>query len=338
MPQLDGLRALAIASVMLAHFEFRFLASVPLRLGVDLFFVLSGFLITRILLRGEPTPGFIGGFYIRRALRLFPLYYLALAVILIFSADTRAGWPYFTFYAANFWVTITQRWGDAAHFWSLAVEEQFYLIWPFVVLFVSRRVLTRICVCLLIASPLFRMAAGMWLRDGFADVLLPGSLDGLACGALLATTKFAATPRWNLAISSASIAATGFAVLYCGFLIVTCALPLFCVLVMGASVGFGDAWGKLLSLPFVRYVGRISYGLYVIHFPVTVFLLPLISLRHSIASAICAAVTFGLAALSWHFLENPINERRDRIVAPLFGGPHSIQPAYRYSLPDQERA
>jgi peptidoglycan/LPS O-acetylase OafA/YrhL len=237
---------------MLAHFEFRFLASVPLRLGVDLFFVLSGFLITRILLRGEPTPGFIGGFYIRRALRLFPLYYLALAVILIFSADTRAGWPYFTFYAANFWVTITQRWGDAAHFWSLAVEEQFYLIWPFVVLFVSRRVLTRICVCLLIASPLFRMAAGMWLRDGFADVLLPGSLDGLACGALLATTKFAATPRWNLAISSASIAATGFAVLYCGFLIVTCALPLFCVLVMGASVGFGDAWGKLLSLPFVR--------------------------------------------------------------------------------------
>lgn len=155
--QLDGLRALAIAGVMLFHSEFAFLErTVPLWLGVHLFFVLSGFLITGILLRGERSAEFVGGFYIRRALRLFPLYYLVFAIMALFSQELREAWPYYTFYSANIWIFKNMRWGAGGHFWTLSVEEQFYLLWPFVVLFTPRRGLVGACIAMVIVAPLFR--------------------------------------------------------------------------------------------------------------------------------------------------------------------------------------
>ena len=179
MPQLDSLRAFAVGAVMLVHFNYPFLAFVPLGLGVPLFFVLSGFLITGILLRGQPTAECIGGFYLRRGLRLFPLYFLVVAIIAVFSQELRDAWPYYAFYGVNFWVAKNMQWGVATHFWTLAVEEQFYLLWPLVVLFTPRRVLAYLCVSLIPISLAFRVAMQVLAHNGFGFALLPGSFDSL---------------------------------------------------------------------------------------------------------------------------------------------------------------
>src|SRR5262249_2000493 len=135
--------------------------------GVDLFFVLSGFLITGILLRSRSAPRQLRNFYARRALRILPLYYLA--ILLVFAAlpvlgicppTPVAGQAPYWFYAANFfsqWAPIDCLRID--HFWSLAVEEQYYLFWPFVVAWSDRRTLMRLCVGLYFLSLVFRAVA-----------------------------------------------------------------------------------------------------------------------------------------------------------------------------------
>lgn len=124
MPQLDSLRAFAVGAVMLWHFHPGIICNyIDLGLGVELFFVLSGFLITGILLHGTPSMEFVGSFYIRRALRLFPLYYLVIVIVATSSQQMRDAWPFYALYGANLWVVENQQWGVATHFWSLAVEE-----------------------------------------------------------------------------------------------------------------------------------------------------------------------------------------------------------------------
>ena len=178
------IRAFAIGAVMLQHFHYPQLDRfVPFWLGVQLFFVLSGFLITGILVRGQPTAEFIGGFYLRRGLRLFPLYFLVVAIIAVFSQELRDAWPYYTFYGVNFWVAQNMRWGVATHFWTLGVEEQFYLLWPLVVLFTPRRLLVYLCVSLIPIALAFCVAMQVLAQNSFGVVLLPGSVDSLACGA-----------------------------------------------------------------------------------------------------------------------------------------------------------
>jgi peptidoglycan/LPS O-acetylase OafA/YrhL len=324
LPQLDSLRAFAIGSVMIGHSPVGFFVEfvdryLPVALGVQLFFVLSGFLITRILLRGTPTAAFIGGFYIRRALRLFPLYYLVLAIVAIFSAEVRDAWLYYSFYGANFWVAANMKWGTLTHFWTLAVEEQFYIIWPFVVLFCSRRLLTCICVFLIAAAPIFRFA----LASKFAVVLLPGSFDCLACGSLLAVIGPRPLRPSRMMVASLILGLTivpwpitsAISALY-----PTLLLPFFFYLISGAARGFGGVTGAVLSSPALRYIGRISYGLYVLHFPINLWLVPYFThlTKHgSVAGIIASATTFGLAALSWHYFEGPINRRRGAVVGAL---------------------
>jgi peptidoglycan/LPS O-acetylase OafA/YrhL len=323
MPQLDSLRAFAVAGVMFLHFigHLQILGQ-----GVELFFVLSGFLITDILLRGAPTVEFVGSFYIRRALRLFPLYYLAIAIVVVFSQEMRDAWRFYAFYGANLWVVENQRWGVATHFWSLAVEEQFYLIWPLVVLWTPRRMLVYICGVLIVVAPLFRLSAVLVAHNTFAYVLLPGSVDALACGALLALFRPRRVTARGLIVAAASAVAT----ILCWLLwwrlddpsvyVITMnslALPLFYVIIGGAAHGFRGPLGWVLSQGVLRYIGKISYGLYVIHFFVYEALAPYLSpsIRDPYAQAVvCAAVTIVLAAVSWHFFECPINRHRDLIV------------------------
>ena len=140
MPQLDGIRCLAVMSVLICHFgaEGRF------GLGVFAFFVLSGFLITGILLRlrdESPTVAATGRFYLRRALRIFPLYYAVLAVgTMIGIPGVFDRLPWHLTYTSNFGrAFLRDGFGAGGHFWSLAVEEQFYLLWPWLVLFLPRR-------------------------------------------------------------------------------------------------------------------------------------------------------------------------------------------------------
>jgi peptidoglycan/LPS O-acetylase OafA/YrhL len=321
MPQLDGLRA--VGGVMLFHFSpDNFINRYfPLWLGVDLFFVLSGFLITGILLRGRLTPEFVVSFYIRRALRLFPLYYLVLGGLLLASHEVRAAWGYYAFYGVNFWVAVNQRWGVATHFWTLAVEEQFYFMWPFIVLLLSRRVLLRLCIALIVAAPVFRLATTVIWGNPFAGVLLPGCIDSLACGAMLALTRIPQLSARRIFIGAVSVAATiicaregGMASLAMESLV----LPFFYILVGAAARGISGPVGQALSYPVFSYLGRISYGIYVIHAIALRGIMPYLSeVNHYVSFIIYASITVALSAVSWHFYETPINRARGRVVGAL---------------------
>jgi len=156
--------------------------------GVQLFFVLSGFLITRILIEARsehPSATTLGRFYVRRGLRIFPVFYLYLAVmiaglVLLQPADPAAGtalrrWPWAAFYVYN-WFMMTgwhQNSYYVDHLWTLAVEEQFYLLWPALVLLLSRRALRSVLVALACAGPLLRLGvAEVWPRFDFAALVL----------------------------------------------------------------------------------------------------------------------------------------------------------------------
>lgn len=337
MPQLDSLRAVAVGCVMLLHFPAgeAFGRYLPLDLGVELFFVISGFLITGIVLKGAKTINFIENFYLRRALRLFPLYYIVVVMLTTYSHQMREAFAYYALYGVNIWVVKNQTWGIATHFWSLSVEEQFYLIWPFAVLWTPRRVLKAICIALVGFGFLFRLVAVLITQNLFTPTLLPGCIDALACGALLTLWGPQRVNTGAMIAAAASAAAVVFSWRYAGvqfnaIAVDSLALPLFYVVVGGAARGFSGASGWFLSLAPLRYIGRISYGLYVIHYFVPTVLksyaerlmglYPSGFMHRAAQFAIIAAfatISLALAALSWHFLENPINRNRDAIIGYL---------------------
>jgi peptidoglycan/LPS O-acetylase OafA/YrhL len=207
LPALDGLRGLAVLSVILVHANVRFggpFAGGPAATvmgfgwaGVDLFFVLSGFLITGILLEARGSPGYYRNFYARRVLRIFPLYYGFLATSTLFLPgagrladlapapnDVGPLW----LYVYNVHVVCTERYSVGFHhFWSLSVEEHFYLAWPVVVALCPPGRLTRVCLAGVVLSLGLRMyvvSAGYWLQVAY--LVTPCRLDGLLAGALVA--------------------------------------------------------------------------------------------------------------------------------------------------------
>jgi peptidoglycan/LPS O-acetylase OafA/YrhL len=200
MPQLDSIRALAVLGVMLWHFwgtPFGLLGV----LGVQLFFVLSEFLITGILLRGRTTVGsgarsgwfVIRHFYARRFLRIFPLFYATLAVCWLTGlTDAHEDLAWHAVYMSNFYFArVGDYASDLAHFWSLAVEEQFYLVWPFAMIFAPGRILLPVLVCTAAAAPLYRGAgawAGVDATTSWVWLYTPpfANCDSLAIGGLLA--------------------------------------------------------------------------------------------------------------------------------------------------------
>ncbi len=198
---LDGIRAFALVTVLLLHLQQRFVilhgfAACPD--GVELFFVLSGFLITTMLLReaGRGGGARLGHFYLQRATRILPplLVYLGVVAAVCLGAGLAVPWKALGT-AALFLTNVVP--GDAtvftAHLWSLAVEEQFYLFWPVLLLLSlrwgGRRAAALVCAVLILASPVFRMAAAAahapWF-DHREGVLLPGRMDSLFAGALVA--------------------------------------------------------------------------------------------------------------------------------------------------------
>jgi peptidoglycan/LPS O-acetylase OafA/YrhL len=177
VPALDGLRAIAVLMVLLCHFQlatphwiWRVLHQGGF--GVYLFFVLSGFLITRILLSEKNKPAYFRNFYARRTLRIFPLYYGVLALqfwvlLPIFPtprilADAHyQGWLWAYGYniltAVKGHFVFSSDWMWLGHFWSLAVEEQFYVVWPFIVLALGRETLLKLCIGIVALTPILRL-------------------------------------------------------------------------------------------------------------------------------------------------------------------------------------
>ncbi len=207
IPALDGLRGVAILLVLLMHAGFHGIAidrsmSAPLLhgylwgallgwCGVDVFFVLSGFLITGILVRAKGSPHYFRDFYARRALRIFPLYYAAWALLFVVLPRPAVAAPDEAWtsllYLQNWLYGTRGTFSDPARTitWSLAIEEQFYLLWPALVLWTTPRWLRRLCVATIVGAIALR--AGL-LLGGAEHVyfLTPCRLDALAAGALLA--------------------------------------------------------------------------------------------------------------------------------------------------------
>jgi peptidoglycan/LPS O-acetylase OafA/YrhL len=364
VPALDGVRGLAILAVMLCHFTWY--AQAPDRVtqlgiealragryGVDLFFVLSGYLITGILYDAKGERHYFRNFYARRVLRIFPLYYSVLFAMFVLGplvvrwnqpGESRVvgaqGWLWL--YLSNIKTAVAgpelfeqgRLW--VGHFWSLAVEEQFYLVWPLVILLLSRADAMRLCLAMIVAAPVLRALLMVTLPypDGLyhAVYLTPCKLDALGLGALLALAargpgglrRYAPFAKPTVIVALVALApllvikpdksgGPGAVVETIKFSLIVLACGSLVVL---ATHGRSRRLDCALTRPLLRALGKYSYGIYVLHNLFT----PLfegrlstvrisgrlgVSWHAAFALHVMAgsAISIGTALLSWNLLE-----------------------------------
>ncbi|HXI71483.1 MAG TPA: acyltransferase [Verrucomicrobiae bacterium] len=339
--QVDGLRAFAILGVIVSHFLPKFGGLPWGQIGVRLFFVISGFLITDILLGCRDKAELAGGnrwrwirqFYCRRFLRIFPLYYFVIGLAFLMNLEPVRSlvWWLLT-YTLNVQIAMQQEWPDLfSHFWSLCVEEQFYLLWPWCMLFLPKRWLLPLILATICVAPLLRFGAVYFQENWVAVYVFPGvSFDALGAGALVALSLRGSLPagierflnRLALPLGvglvvlleiliriKAANCQLAYAVAYdFGWSLV------FYHTVRTAWVGFRGFVGRLCELRPLTYIGEISYGLYVYHLFVPALVLWLFreanwTPPHAPAARfwIYVAVNLVIASLSWHLFEKPLN-------------------------------
>jgi peptidoglycan/LPS O-acetylase OafA/YrhL len=369
IPELDGLRGMAILFVLLFHYVY--FANVENGVappsngfvahgqqlfamgwaGVDLFFVLSGFLIGGILLDARSSPRYFGTFYARRFYRIIPLYYLWIGVYFLLVLGPFHGptallsgnlekWTsvpiYFLFLQNSVKIahaTFGTAWLGAL--WSLAVEEQFYLVMPLAIYFLSRRRLVQLLFLAVVGAPVVRVAVAHFVpaHPAAQYVLTPCRADALAMGVLLAigwreerwkaaflryrTTIYAVSlfllvgvvylALWKPSQYTPTMAVWGF----------SCVDAFFASLLAIAVMVPSGMWAYVCRWRFLAELGRVSYCMYVIHSAVN--LLCHVILAHQTprflgwpsagVTALAALLSYGLACLSWTFFENPLLKR-----------------------------
>jgi peptidoglycan/LPS O-acetylase OafA/YrhL len=310
--------------------------------GVDLFFVLSGFLITGILMDARDSPHPLRNFYTRRVLRIVPVY----VAFLLFSiwvaplvgsssvaeaAQLHGTQMWYWTYSQNILIAL-QNWSGSAyptqHLWSLAVEEQFYLLWPFAALLMSPAGLRRTAVACIVAAEACRIAFLLHVSYGPVNyVLLPMRMDTLAAGAFLACI-YRDPPSWERMLRARSaLTLIALLLLLANLLyrhtidnqaafeqaIVYPALVMIGTVVV-ATAATGSAW---MSNRALRFIARISYGMYVWHLVVRRLILAKVSLPDASSAhgfwSYYALVAFGtlggtivVALVSWYAIEQPI--------------------------------
>ena len=345
--QLDGLRATAVTMVLYDHL-FAGDGSYLGHIGVRLFFVLSGFLITRLLLEARSAATFeprasLRAFYARRALRIFPPYLALLLVVWVSGMEpSRKILLWHGLYLSNFWYALEDSWSpwQLCHTWSLSIEEQFYLLWPLIILFAPRARIERICIGAIAISVLYRLCWPITGAPSLArDLLPPASLDALAAGALLAAYRSRSTgwPRWveaswiPLAIASLLLLPlrnfpAPHVIAWARWIAVE-VLPLVpLVFIVGSSsAGIGGRLGQVLASPPFTAVGRVSYGIYLFHpivLALAVWAQPWIPADVSVQGAgrflVTTAGTLMVAGFSWFALERPLNSLKRHF--PYVGG------------------
>ena len=347
MPGLDGLRALAVLAVIAYHEQFGWAPGGML--GVGVFFTLSGYLITDLLLGQWVAHGRLnlGDFWLRRARRLLPALFVMLAVVTAWAtvasptrlAALRGAVAAAATYSSNWYYIATHSSyfarfappGPLDHLWSLAVEEQFYLVWPWLLL-------AGVC-CLRgrrasavrwLALPTLALAAGsavlmlMLYHPGYDPTRVYEGSDTRACGLLIGAAlamvwpsrRAAGAARWTrVVLDGAGVA--GLAVIglmiwrvgqyssftYQGGLVV---LSVATAGVLAAAACPGSLVGAALGWRPLRWIGVRSYGIYLWHFPVIVLTTPANATEDLPRAAVQVAASIGLAALSWRFVEEPI--------------------------------
>jgi peptidoglycan/LPS O-acetylase OafA/YrhL len=368
-PALDGIRASAFLMVFAAHY----LNNAWGGAGVDIFFVLSGFLITGILLDSRDHPHYIRNFYTRRTLRIFPLYHGVLLLLLLsypfFRWDWNWRWLIWPLYLGNFARGIHPFQFDAplqlladfqprtwrlpghrlllGHFWTLCMEEQFYLIWPWVVLWVrDRQKLVSICLFFIAACPVARAVAFSHMPQFMLDQDVvtrwtPFRIDALLLGSLIALVRNEATARRMYLVARAGFVLLGAMAL--GRYIIWTFAPHF----LSTASQWRETWGLsfvdilsaclivmaleqrsaaylVFSTDALRRIGKISYGAYVFHDIFHLQILWLVmryggsslnqgsSFDNPIVAVIALLATLVLASCSYRWYESIFLRFKDR--------------------------
>jgi peptidoglycan/LPS O-acetylase OafA/YrhL len=367
MPGLDALRGLAIVLVLFHNLSFAEHVHSPLFklwnvlpesgwIGVQIFFVLSGFLITGILVDDRGIPRFYGRFYIRRALRIFPLYYALLIVYAVLYASRVLQFRIAPLTAISY-ATYLQNWSALflreippgfGPLWSLAVEEQFYLLWPLLIGKVSLRASAIACVAIIVASFLGRM--GMHLANmppGWLYVSTPARADALAIGALLALLLRSPTwrPRligalpWVGAVSALALGALALSTHGLNRLNPWMQVYGYTLVAVLAAVVTARAALAGLRAPVrprtriltgvLTFFGKYSYGIYVVHMPIKIAAMALLgaALRRQstlhplpvdvLFVAAGTAASVALALVSWRLIERPFLSLKDRFAGTV---------------------
>lgn len=340
-PALDGIRGLAILLVVLFH-NFGFMSYFSFGwLGVDLFFVLSGFLITDILMRSLGQENFLRNFYMRRALRIFPLYYLSLVIFLVILPAFKSFPVNLDYYVDNQWWfwTYLQNWlfilkktsstDILHHLWSLAVEEQFYLIWPLIILIVRKpRLLLLFMVVVLLLFILIRYI--IWEKQienlAYFNLYTFSRIDGIAIGSMTALVHRIDQNflKKNSTIVVLLLAAANFLFYfvnsrnnfgfpYLAIVGYTTFALMFAILIYEAVTRESKLINLLFDNKLLRFFGKISYGFYVFHWPVFILMNPvllkwlktnMIPYADLISALLCSLAGLLISLLSFRYFES----------------------------------
>jgi peptidoglycan/LPS O-acetylase OafA/YrhL len=289
IPELQGLRGLAVLGVVIYHCHPRleatwlYYGSLWGWAGVNLFFVLSGFLITSILLEARDKPHYFRNFYARRALRIWPVYLLVLLICYLNApwfigptvweaVRTAPWWAYLLFLQNLFHIAMPPAIGQT---WSLAIEEQYYFLWAPLVRFLRRPwILATVLTTALVASPLVRTAHLAWKTPTHTLI----HLDGIALGSLLAlglyTLRMSRAAWLGLGLGGLVAGVWAAATIAGGTALLDSALAVAfagAVLAAIASTGARNPLNAVLRRGPLAFYGRISYGLYMIHIMVFIY-------------------------------------------------------------------
>ena len=332
IPQLDALRGIAILLVIAHNATLHYGTASYLHplfdrgwMGVDLFFVLSGFLISGILLDTRESPNYFKNFYARRVLRIWPLYYCLLAFMFVVLPRVSASegvaifaksspWWAYPLFLQNFLLPLsTDAAGPLGVTWSLAIEEQFYLVWPIIVRFMSRRQVAILAIVEIAASPMLRYFLAAHHIHIYANFFC--RLDGLMLGAFLATlvrSRHFVRERYIGVALAVLVAAAPLAVVMdlrrAEWIVFT-----FTSLAAGSIVYLAMFWQqewlqRPLANRFLLFTGTISYGLFLLHkiafagvdgLHVNYVGHPFVTL------GVILAGSYVLAIISWNVLEQP---------------------------------
>jgi peptidoglycan/LPS O-acetylase OafA/YrhL len=369
-PALDGIRGVAILLVLVLHFLSLALPrdAGPIIgvfktwgwVGVDLFFALSGFLITGILIDAKGSPNYFRSFYARRVLRILPAYYLTLVLMLVVLPLSAPGvnallqppvygpgWPYWTHTSNLYFAATGYADGPLGHTWSLAIEEQFYLLWPAIVFVLSGRGLFRLCVGIVVLMPFFRavlLASGAPALSVY--FFTPSRLDGLVMGAIVAQLV-RQSPSTVPLYRAATIVAVVAPLLLAASIVtkkifgapgtfllestkyVWIALGCSALVMLTVTGPANSLLKRVLGSSPLTFFGRYSYGMYLFHLPIASLLADRPNSLHPtwgiwLNLALYSAGTIGLSLISWNLYEKRLLRFKSRF--PMWPGSRDVAP------------